>query len=271
MHSHLPHMSHFNRAPLAAAVLLALGMAPSASQAAVTSACPGQTDQERTSVVLDSAVDNGGSYSYSYTVCNTSTSDYDPVSLLRDWELPFDGVGQDDGFGSNQEILVNNASITNIVTPEGWTWSIEKRDVPNFDTGWDGIIDWQDAASVPPGSEFYFDGQFLDHEYVLHFYTIAFEFQEVIFQSGFEIDEGDFLMGFGFDSPIGPGAAPYQASWLNALPRTGDPQFPLAGGLPNTFSTTPNIPEPGTLGLFAGGIGAAVAMRRRRRKGQSSQ
>lgn len=257
MHRHLPYMSNFNRAPLAAAVLMALGLAPTASQAVTTVGCPGQTSEERTSVVLDSAADSGGSYSYSYTVCNTSSSEYGSVvSLLRDWELPFDGVG------TGQNITENNAAITSIVTPEGWSWSIEKDGDTTSATGWDGIIDWQ---SQGPGDPFYFDGKFLDHEYVLHFYTVAFE-------GGYEIGEGDSLDGFGFESTIGPGAAPYQASWLDALPSTGDPQFPLQGGLPDTFSSAPDVPEPGTLGLFAGGLGAAVfARRRRRRKGQTSE
>ncbi len=242
------------RAPVALAVLLALGMAP-AAHATVTNVC-NITPGERTSAVFDSVMNpSAGEYVYSYEVCNSSEDQYFPISILRDWELPFDGSGE------GQDIFTNVANIRDIVTPEGWDWAIEKRGVENEATGWEGSIEWQD-----PGDPF-FDDKFADHEYVLHFYTDCFEGggdgQQGSCPAG--IDEGGLLGGFGFTADIAPGAAPYQASWFEEPPNTGDPAFPLASGIPNTaFAST--VPEPGTLGLFAGGLGAVLAARRRRRR-----
>lgn len=239
------------RAEVSAIALFgALGLAAGTSEAAaVFGSCPGTTfGDERTSAVLDSVSGGPGSWQYDYLVCNTSDFYNQPISLLRDWELPFDGVG------SGQTITSNAAGITNIVVPEGWDWGIEKRGVINVSTGWDGIINWQN-----PTDPFY-NPLYADHEYVLHFYTTCFE-GEGCFNA---IDEGSSLDGFGFQSPIGPAPAPYQASWFEQPPRTGDPAFPLQGGIPDTFRTQ-QIPEPGSLGLLFGGLGALLVAANRRR------
>ncbi|MCC6531579.1 MAG: PEP-CTERM sorting domain-containing protein [Burkholderiales bacterium] len=243
------------RADVSAIALFgALGFVSGASEAAIIG-CTGTTAEERTSAVQDDVTGSGSGFRYRYLVCNTSDSYNQPISLLRDWELPFDGVG--DG----QNITSNAAGISNIVTPEGWDWAIERRGVSNGFTGWDGQITWQN-----PTDPFY-NPVYANHEYVLHFYTRCFEGEGCFFGIG----EGGSKDNFGFDSPIGPAPAPYQASWFEQPPRTGDPAFPLQGGIPATFQVLQAVPEPGSLGLLAGGLGALLLAAGRRRSRRDEQ
>ncbi len=86
-------------------------------------------------------------------------------------------------------------------------------------------------------------------------------------------DEGIFMdarSGFGFDSPFSSGAAPYQASWVDLIINTGDPQIPAlgSGGSPSPAGVNllNVVPEPGTMALFGTGLAAMFLTGRRRRK-----
>lgn len=250
---------HLNFRTEASAVVLlgALGLlgAPGTASA-VPMACPEQNVSPgpiQTSAVTDAVTDlGGGSWGYEFRVCNTSafSGDSDEGRLIRDWELPFFGT---DLFGDNE------AGIADIVTPEGWSFTLEAIGVPDFGTGWDGVAEWQD-----PGDPF-FDPLFADHTHVLHFFTDCFE-DEFFFCE--PISPGDGLDGFGFTAGFSPTGAPYQASWIDAPAATGDPAFPL-GGFPASPSLLPpptDMPEPGTLALIATGALLGGAMRGRKRR-----
>lgn len=193
----------------------------------------------------------GGQFLYEYTVNNTSDPGGD---LIVDWELPW----------------FDDSTITNIQSPDGWDWAIETIGVSNFFTGWDGTAEWQ-----TPGDPFYEgpDSPYTTGTEVLHWYTCGGfgEFGEGCFGEGGGFDSifpGGSLDGFGFEASFGPTGAPYQASWAELPVRTGDPAFPLGGGIPASPKAlgTTDIPEPGTLPLMVLGAISAFAVSRRRRK-----
>ena len=223
----------------------------------------------RSSTVTATVADlGGGTWSYGYTVNNTSQFNEvgpDQRPILVDWELPWFG----------------DAGITNIVSPTpNWNWSIQTIGVPEAATGWDGMAEWQ-----TPGDPFYAGptSPFTLATQVLHWYNLcAVAIRNTVVAPGGgngtnaviacaegqftdAIFPGDSLSGFGFDAGFGPTGAPYQASWAFMPVRTGDPDFPLTGGFPNSPSLRGNqAPEPGALGLLGMGLAALVFIRRRR-------
>ncbi len=245
---------------------------------ATPGACPSQIADGgsiQSSAVTDSVDQNGNVFEYQFRLCNISafqgpSPDFAEGLLIRDWELPFFGTD----LGTD-----NEAGITNIFTPEGWTFSLEEIGVPNFASGWDGVAVWQDTNDP------FFDPRFAvgTHTHVLHFYTGCLEGgpREVDAAGpnagGFisacnPVDPGDEARNFdgdvaffGFDANYGPTGAPYQASWIEAPVNTGDPAFPLGGGIPNSPSLQ-QVPEPGTMALLATGSLLLGGAARRRRK-----
>jgi hypothetical protein len=282
----------FNSLASSAALLGALGMAaPGSAQAGGSAppACPTQTAGAPTSAVTDLVTDNGdGSFLYEFRVCNTSAFGQQPGDdfFIRDWELPFIGT-ENALLNGSDSAFDNDANIRNVFAPEDWTWGIETENDPDFfNTGWEGIVRWTDAGDpdngIPP-DPFYdpifdpdvntaIDRDGSGNALVLHFYTQC-EFDEVSFtRCDRPIAPGQGLGIFGFTAAFGPGAAPYQASWVQIPPRTGDPAFPLAGGTPLSPSLQVQAPEPGSLALLGLGVGAlgAAAAVRRRRKGEEA-
>lgn len=236
-----------------AALLLA---SISAQAGAVGPSCPGVVigDPQASAVLSDTFETSPGSgvFSYNFTVCNLSDGSFFGqdeerfADAIRDWELPWDPA----------------ANVDNIRTPDGWSWMIETRDVPNPSTGWAGPIEWQD-----PNDDFY-DPRYANHTQVLHFYTGCGGFEVATLRSSvndeavdcgalrnawiFPLGEGfgdNFLSGFGFDAPIGPTNAPYQASWVELPIETGDPDNPGAA-LTSSFFAQP-IPEPSSIALMS--------------------
>jgi len=269
-----------------AAFFAALAASGHAGAVPMPGACPDQTTESRTSAVIGASEDlGGGAWQYRYRVCNTSFDFYGEFgSIMIDWELPY----------------FDDAGIRNVVTPEGWNWSIEQVGVANPVTGWgmtdndnDGDVDDDDAIPLwtvdgDPWKEI-FDtaygsaaaNPFNAVEQVLHFYfdgrleAASTDEPNGQVEPTFFCDfifPGEECEGFGFDADFGPGDAPYQASWLDEPVQTGDPAFPLndqtGGGIPNSPSIqrqTNDVPEPGTLALAALAAPAAgLAVRRRR-------
>jgi hypothetical protein len=232
---------------------LALFGALGTAQAASVASCPGQSNNPSvpSSWVLSDTIVSPGSVSYNFTVCNTSADFNERESrfLLRDWELPWDHTAP--------------GAITNIRVPDGWGYTIEKIGVRNDATGWDGALPtWFDPSDP------WYDPRYLglDQE-VLHFYTCGDERTCYGGEGPFgpALQPGESLAGFGFDSQFSATSAPYQASWVQEPPRSGDPDFPNARLVgPNTPGVRNPVPEPTGLALFALGLGAAMAARARR-------
>lgn len=218
-----------------------LGFSISASAAVL---CGSQTNTLRTSEVLSNTFNNGdGTFSYNFTVCNTSSTTEYGGPFIVDWEVPYDpSVG---------------IILESITSPEGWSYAIETIGSPNAATGWNGIAAWQIPNNPDDPLNMYgaFPA-FRSHTQVLHWFTC----QETSGGCN-DIDPGDSLPDFGFLAPIGPVAGPYQASWADREIRAGDPDLPGGFGIP--FRTT-SVPEPSGLALFALGLGAFMAARRRK-------
>jgi len=241
------------------AVASSLLLGSIAAQAGVAPTCPGIVQgATQASAVLSDTFQQGAATSYNFTVCNLSDPSVGDgevgfAGVIRDWELPWDP----------------NAGIDNIRVPFGWDWQIETRGVTNADTGWGGVIEWQD-----PNDPFY-DPRFADHTQVLHFYTscgrpIANDFTASLTndsavgcnqlpQEWIPAGTNNQLSGFGFDSPFSETNSPYQASWLFLPVNTGDPAFPQPGAAfsPSFFAPASTIPEPTSLALMSLALFAA--------------
>ena len=246
---------------LKAAAAVALGLLAAQTANAGISA-----NWTRSSTVTDSVTNNNGSWTYRYTVNNTSLQSdtgKDREPILVDWELPWFG----------------DAGITNIVSPRNWDHKVETIGISNSTTGWGGVAAWQ-----TPGDPFYAGSgsPFTSATRVLHWYNTCWaapattptgDFRDAAVPScDSEFDNAIFpdrsLAGFGFDAAFDPTAAPYQASWAFLPIRTGDPAFPdlRLDGFPNSplAQGIQAIPEPGMLGLLGVSLVALTLTRRRR-------
>jgi hypothetical protein len=240
---------------------------------------------ERASAVTDVVTPTGpGEWTYEFTVINNSTrcdpfvgnpdceftEGLDPVII--DWELPY----------------FPDMGIDNIVSPDGWTYSIETIGVAG-DGGWSAFDTpaWWDPAD-PWYSVFGPDSPFGENNLtqVLHWYAIdtslCNSFADVaaagvlvappcpgiVPVESFIPGYNNSLGGFSFTAAYDPAAAPYQASWLFLPSQSGDPAFPF-GGLPGSPSVTgaSGVPLPSAWLLFGGGallLAGTMARRHRR-------
>ena len=238
------------KATTAAMLAIFLATSLTAMQTATAGEAGGWT---RSSTVNDLVVNNNnGTWTYNYTVNNTSQFTrigVDPQPFLVDWELPWFG---DAGI-----------NVGSIFSPGGWAAAIETIGVANSSTGWEGFASWQDPADA-----FYAGAgsPFTSVTQVLHWYSICWaaggESCEGALQDA--ISPGGSLSGFGYVAEFAETDAPYQASWASLPVLTGDPAFPL-GGIPASplALATQVVPEPGLLGLL--GIGLVAVMLGRRR------
>jgi PEP-CTERM motif len=244
-----------------AVATLALSFWSSATMAATVAPsfdnCPDESapGAGRTSAVLSSTLAGSPNNSFNFKVCNTSFNferrEEQGVNwLLRDWELPYDPLGQ----------------ITEITAPDGWGWAIETIGVANDATGWDGAVPTWFNPSDP-----FFDARYLGLTQVIHFYTCSAGNADTNpcpegndgSPFGDPLRPGEELEGFSFLSPFGVTDAPYQASWVLERPRSGDPDFPIAGA-PNTPGLRNVVPEPSGLALAGLGLLALWCGRRGR-------
>jgi len=237
---------------------------------------------DRSSLVEDDVSESGGVFTYNYTVINTSTrcAEFGPGCdfheggdpLIIDWELPY--------------FTDSSINLASIQSPDGWDWAIETIGTANFATGWDGVANWQDPADpwyAGPDSPFTTVTQVL-HWYVtdplacdpfvgVDSFTGSASVAAVTCDGILPIDSVNFidahqdrLSGFSFEAAFDSTAAPYQASWFEYPVETGDPAFPLGGGIPNSPSLNRDdgtqVPVPAPLLLIAAALfGLARRMR----------
>ncbi len=177
-------------------------------------------------------------YEYEYTVHNTSIAGPSGddrqmwvTPTIVDYEVPLGGAGY----------------AFNIQSP--WGWLHELLSASEYEARF--------GVPNPYGSP-----------YILHWYTEIVDYVEVILPMN-PIYPGESLSGFILQSYRGPIDGPYLTSWWDEERNIGDP--PLPGGLPVFGGTVPFrpaqgvIPEPASMLLVAGGVGAlAVRLRNRR-------
>ena len=244
---------------------------------------------------LDSVVDTeietlADGFRYDYSITNTSEQVFitetpgtvspalvvqpppNTIPVIVDWELPF----------------FDDAGISNIISPVGWSHAIEDVGMANPETGWGGIAGWQIPGD--PFFEFINDTPlltpsqkeaFLTAEQVLHWYippdffvadctgTVASNDADPDCSWGWEgleiqgipdraVFPGGTQSGFSFEAPPFDAInAPYQASWAFFEIQTGDPPFPgqPGPGIPQSPSLQPQqMPLPGSLALLALGL-----------------
>lgn len=260
-----PRKSPFSLPPLSLVVAMGgglLGMPATAGAIAIAAGPPWSIQSSVEASVTDN---NDGTWTYDYTVYNDSAFDAygsDDTPVIVDWEIPY----------------FDDAGITDVLSPAGWSYNIETIGVANAATGWSGVAAWQD-----PADPFYQgpDSPFTTVTEVIHWHVDAgscdpnfpdsllceWDTAVGIWPSG-SIDTlyTPSAAGFSLTANYGPTDGPYQASWDLVPVLSGDP--PLPGGLlpasPNTLGTpSGNAPLPASLLLLGVGLLGLGATRRK--------
>jgi hypothetical protein len=225
----------------------------------------------RVSHVESNTVNNGGVYTYNFTVFNDSHEPFispncgvataralapdseaaavtpavqfsDPSDCLNhrifEWSMPY----------------FSDSNITNIFAPNRWFSSIETIGTANAATFFDG----ESPTWIDPADPFYFGAgsPFNGVTQILRWYTFDICGDGCI---GL-IDPGQSLGGFGFESTYGATAAPYDAGWVEERRRSGDPDFPIVGtpASPLTLGADNQVPVPSAWFLLALGFAPLV-------------
>jgi len=197
--------------------------------------------------VTSNVSETADTWNYTYTLFNDSYEGIGPsapMPIIVDWELPW----------------FDDANITNIISPVGWTYSIEKIGIEDIATGWNGKADWQDPSDPLYQGK---TSPFTTVTQVLHWYCDPQDY--AIYPNGYPT--GTYigsLAVFGFTSSYSNSGAPYQSSWVGLWHWTGDPNTPLTGvpGSPDTLGSTP-VPEPATMLLLGSGLVGLAGFRKK--------
>lgn len=182
-----------------------------------------------------------GTFLYEFTVHNTTpNANCEVCDLIVNWELPIFAI-------------TDLVDLTSVTSPEGWEFEIIELAVnPNASTtyynnpngpygqyrwNWDPANDptldptqGGDPAAYGPNPDV-----FVNPPILIHWFTT-----DVLAASPANpIFVGGSLNGFSFRSAFSQAPAPYQASWFQLPPTTGDPPIPNQP----FFFGTPNSPE----------------------------
>lgn len=179
-------------------------------------------------IVIDQTSGGAGSWTYGYSVLNSSYCAFGNCSGTVLGE-PVDALL---AIGKFSVPYFDDGSISNIVSPTGWSYAVSTTDTFELGAG-AGTLTW--SSSDPA-------------------HVIAI---------------GGALGGFSYNSIYAPGKGPFEAVLRNGASVIGDPAVPLsphavaAGLLP--IGTVSPVPEPQSWMLLLAGAGMVAAMRAVRR------
>ncbi|MDJ0632988.1 MAG: PEP-CTERM sorting domain-containing protein [Xenococcaceae cyanobacterium MO_188.B29] len=245
--------------------------------------------QFRSSRVDSNVTDQGnGEFLYEFEVFNTSGFGYgygEGDEIIVDWELPI--------------FSLDDLDVDSITSPQDWTFEIVERDGTiayspdtsligtdslffNNPAGPYGQYEWDYIAADDPlliaEPDLYGPNPevFETPPFIIHWYTLSADDEEIGFFPINPIFAQDSLDGFGFESEFTSINAPYLSSWFFLPPVGGDPPIPGGAGFgtPNSparqqaQSITTPVPEPGSvLGLLVVGTGiVASRLKKKTRK-----
>ena len=208
----------------------------------------------RTSDVTSVVTHNGnGTYTYNYTVKNTSPGNQIEGNITDIWPLIVD-----------YEVPLDNPSVVfDVLSPGEWSYEFISADqylarfgeVNPFGSAY--VLHWYTGfGTMPQAVVPFFDG-LGNMPIAPNGYRAGHEVPPVYEPS---------TDGFIFTSELAPVNGPYSTSWWDAFRNIGDPPLPggsVGGGGSLVYHT---VPEPGTAVLLAFGMIGLAALGRKLRK-----